>query len=463
MASSLSTNISLPFEWTPRKYQIPFLSDMHGGLKRAMLVWCRRSGKDSTCLNYMATEAMQRVGTYYYMLPTQRQGRKVVWMGIGEDGRRIIDQAFPAVLRKRCLEDEMLIELVNGSIIQIVGSDSYDSIVGTNPVGIVFSEWALSDPRAYDFVRPILAENGGWAVFNTTPRGKNHAYDLRVMAAKNPLWHFSLMTADDTGHISKEDIDAERLSGMAEDRIQQEFYCSFDALSMGLIYDTYVNAMEAQTRIGAHNYDPRYPVTTSWDLGHRDATAILFWQRIGRSVYLIDYIEERGKDFPHFVKLVREKPYAYNVHILPHDGNRFEFGTGLTCQEVARQHGFPVTIAPKLSIEEGIQNVRALLPRVSVDMHNCARVIQAMRHYRYEEDEANKSVKSKPRHDWASHVMDALRYFAVTPETQGVVAQWAAEIVADAGNWVPPATMMGHNGGPPMDDYDPLHAYGTRQ
>lgn len=400
------------------------------------------------------------------MLPTQRQGRKVVWQGIGKDGRRILEQAFPQELRKRTLEDEMLIELVNGSVFQVVGSDSYDSIVGTNPIGVTFSEWALSDPRAYDFIRPILAENGGFAIFNSTPRGRDHLWEMKQRVEKlKDQWYFSLLTANDTGHISLEDIQAERDAGMAEDRIQQEFYCSFDALSLGLIYDSYVNAAETSNRISHFTYDPRFPVETTWDIGHRDACSILFSQKIRGKRYFIDMIEERGLDMPKAIEKVKSKPYRYTRHILPHDVNKIEFGTGLSAMEVARQFQFPVTVAPKLSIEEGIQQTRALFPLFHFDIGNCQRLVQCLRQYHYEADEDEKTVAPKPAHDWSSHTCDALRMLAVTPEEQGIMPTWADWLVNEAvtgSNWQHQMHQQ-HNSAwqraAASGDYDPLSAY----
>jgi hypothetical protein len=172
----------------------------------------------------------ERIGTYYHCLPTYNQGRKVIWDGRDKDGFKFTDH-FPKDLRKSTNNTEMKIEMRNGSIWQIVGADNYDSVVGANPVGIVFSEWAVSDkyPDAWDYFRPMLAENGGWAVFIYTPRGRNHGFELYQMALRNPEWFCQLLTVDDTGAITKADIESERQAGMSEDMIQQEFYCSFIA------------------------------------------------------------------------------------------------------------------------------------------------------------------------------------------------------------------------------------------
>ena len=157
---------------------------------------------------------MQRVGMYWHMLPEAAQGRKVIWDGIDRQGRRIIDQAFPKEIRKTQNEHEMKIEFINGSIWQVVGSDNYNSLIGANPVGIVFSEWSVAKPSAWDYMRPILAENGGWALFIYTPRGRNHGYDIYKVAKTNPAWFSQLLSVDDTKILHPQMIQDERASIM---------------------------------------------------------------------------------------------------------------------------------------------------------------------------------------------------------------------------------------------------------
>ena len=112
-----------------------------------------------------------------------------------------------------------------------------NSIMGTNPVGCVFSEYSLQKPGGWDLVRPILADNGGWALFNSTPRGLNHLYEIYQMARREPDWFCELLTVDETGAITVEQIDKERRAGMPESLVQQEFYCDFTASSPDKLID----------------------------------------------------------------------------------------------------------------------------------------------------------------------------------------------------------------------------------
>lgn len=223
--------IDLPYQFNFRDYQQPIWDAMVvNDIKRGITVWPRRNGKDLTAINILAAKSTQRVGLYLYMAPFANQVRQIIWMGADGSGKKFIDY-IPHQLIKSKSETRMEITLHNGSVIKLCGSDNIDAIMGTNPVGIVFTEFSLHKPDAWHFLRPILAENGGWALFNGTPRGLNHFYQLFRAAEKNSLWLTQYLTRDDTGVPSLEAINEDRASGMPESLIQQEYYCSWTASS----------------------------------------------------------------------------------------------------------------------------------------------------------------------------------------------------------------------------------------
>lgn len=221
------TPIQIPHKFTPRDYQLPLFQAMDAGTKRAILVWHRRAGKDKACWNYMIKRAVERVGTYFYFLPEYSQAKKVVWDNIDNDGFKMIHH-IPQELVKATNATDLKIELVNGSVIQLMGADNFSkSGVGTNPVGVVLSEYSINNPQVWGFLRPILKVNGGWAIFNFTPRGQNHAYQLLKMAEDYEEWFTQILTVDDTGILTKEDIEAELREGMSQAMVDQEYYCKF--------------------------------------------------------------------------------------------------------------------------------------------------------------------------------------------------------------------------------------------
>lgn len=220
-------SITIPHRFEPRDYQLPLFKAMDSGINRAVIVHHRRAGKDKTCFNYMIKRAVEEVGTYFYFLPTYAQAKKVIWDNIDNDGFKMLDH-IPRELIANKNATELKIELVNGSVIQLIGADKFsDSGVGTNPRGVVFSEYSINKPEVWDFVRPILRVNGGWAIFNFTPRGQNHAFKLLEMAKTNDKWFWEVLTIEDTDVLKPEDIEEEKKAGMPQDMIDQEFYCKF--------------------------------------------------------------------------------------------------------------------------------------------------------------------------------------------------------------------------------------------
>lgn len=410
-----SVNISLPYNFHTRQYQRQFFDAMKKGCKRAVLVWHRRAGKEKTSWNFMIMQAAKKTGIYYYFFPHFSQGRKILWDGIDKDGFRFLDHIPKDLIEGHPNSTEMKIRLKNGSIIQIIGTNNIDSIVGTNPIGCVFTEYSLQDPTAWQLIRPILRENGGWAVFNFTPRGANHGKEIFDMASNNPDWYCQLLTVDNTGIITEADIQAERDAGMSEDFIQQEFYCSWTMGVEGSYYAKYMQDARDEDRVGRVPYDPQARVFTAWDIGYGDSTSIIFYQIIGQEVHLIDYYENNGKGLPHYAKYLQEKPYIYGDHFAPHDIDSHAFSSGLSAREVGASLGINFIPLPtlKLRIDDGIEALRGLFPRIWIDEKKCTKLIKCLENYRKEFDVKYNVYKSRPVHDWSSHGADAARYLAI--------------------------------------------------
>ena len=396
---------------------MPLWSALEAGTKRAVAVWHRRAGKDSLSLNWTARSAMLRPGVYWHMAPTQRQVRKIVWDNIDGQGRRIIDQVWPKKIRENTRDQEMQITLKNGSMWQCVGSDNYDSLVGSNPVGVVFSEFSIADPKAWDYVRPILAENGGWALFIYTPRGPNHGKDLYDMAIHEKEWFAEILTVNDTNAIPLTAVDDERRAGMSEAMIEQEFFCSFSGIVDGSYYGKLMQDARNNNRLTSAPYETKEPVITAWDLGTSDDTAIWFVQIIGLEIRVIDYYENRGVGIQHYAKVLKEKDYYYKEHLMPHDAGHQQLATGSSLAKQLNQLGVkPTRVLPReknLSDEVGIQAVRDLLPKCWFDHEKCKQGIKALELYRRDYDDKREVFKERPLHDWTSHAADAFRYLAM--------------------------------------------------
>lgn len=434
-------NIELPYNWTPRTYQVPVWKHFQGPEegKRGICVWHRRAGKDLLALNLIATKLFERVGTYWHVLPLYKQARSIVWNGFTRDSRAFLDH-FPRELIKNRLNNEMRLHFLNpsdssaeGSIYQAIGSDDPNSLIGTNPIGVVFSEWSVTNPSVWDYVRPILRENGGWALFIYTPRGHNHGYSL-LQNGKKAGWFIDIRKAgsgseatkrhDGLPVLSDADIEEERRSGMPEELIQQEFFVSFEASMAGAYYSKQIEQAEKEGRVTAVGYEPRLPVSTAWDIGFKDATAIIFFQKHGLEIRVIDYYENSGESLVHYARELKNREYVYDVHYMPWDAEVKEWTSGKSRVEVARGLGLKVRIVPQHEVQDGIDHVRNIFPRLIFNGVKCERLIDAIKTYRKERLEDKERItatgqrqpffKDVPFHDWTSHGCDALRYMTWT-------------------------------------------------
>ncbi len=419
--------MSIPIEskihlnrFKPRHYQLPLFDAIENkGYKRALLIWPRRAGKDLCVFNLCIRAALKKIQVIYYIFPTYSQGRKVIFDSITNDGRRILEY-IPKELIESINSQELKIRFKNGSLLQIVGSDNYDALMGTNPQLCIFSEYALQDPRAYQYIRPILTANDGCAIFLSTPRGKNHLFSLYEMAQRSVEWFCQKLTVEDTGHISLHEIEREKSMGeMSEDLIQQEYYTSFTMGVEGSYYAKYLDRMRVKAQIGSVPWETGFKVFTAWDIGVRDSTCIIFFQVIGQTIRLIDCYENSKQGLEHYVKVVEQKPYSYAKHIAPHDIKVTEWGSGMTRIEKARNLGINFTVASDVSIEDGIESVRSAFSKIWIDEVSCRPLIKALENYRQEYDIRKKVYKSQPLHDWSSHFADCMRYLCISlPKTR---------------------------------------------
>lgn len=422
--------IVIPQNWKPRLDQVPLWHYLENGGTRAVECAHRRWGKDDVSLHFTATQAVQHVGNYWHLLPQYNQCRKAIWEAVNpKTGKKRIDEAFPEEIRRRTRNTDMYIEFINGSSWQLVGSDNFDALVGSVPRGVVFSEYALSDPRCWAYLSPILEENHGWAAFISTSRGDNHFHSLLRMAMSTPGWFGQILTAKQTPVFTADDlarIRAELIAtfgdDMGEAMYQQEYMCSFQGAVLGAYFAKQMARAEAEGRIGAVPHQPGIEVDTFWDLGVDDSMTIWFIQHIGSKHHVIDYYENSGYGLEHYAKVLLGKPYEYGNHYMPHDANAREMTNNEIARsrkEVAEDLGISPVIVVKRAknidviIQYQIPAARNILPSCWFDKENCAQGISALKNYRAEYDEEKKKLGNRPLHDWSSHGSSAFIVFAV--------------------------------------------------
>lgn len=407
--------LTIPYSFTPRDYQVPIFKAIDSWYKRIIQVRHRRAWKEKTDINIVAKKMLEKVWTYYYVFPTYTQWRKILRDWIDKSGFKFTDH-IPKELRESTNNQEMKIELKTWSIFQVVWTDRIDTIVWTNPIWVIFSEYSLQNPLARDYVRPILAENWWWAIFNFTPRGENHAFDLLQFALEDDTRYTSVLTVDDTKAIPKEVLEQERkeiIHKNWDDAIfQQEYYCSFEAAIQWAYYGELMKQAKEEWRITRLPYEHALWVYTARDLWMSDSTSIWFFQVYWKEIRLIDYYENQWESLEHYVNVLKEKWYRYNDHFLPHDVEVRELSSWISRKQTLYNLWLSCTVVPQMNIMDWINAVRAILKYCWFDKEKCDFWIKALRNYHKDYDEKAKTYRKTPKHDWSSHWADSFRYLA---------------------------------------------------
>lgn len=452
--------------WQPRPDQLPLWSYMEHGGTRAIEIAHRRWGKDDIALHFTAIAANDvgyegcrgRIGNYWHMLPLATQSRKAIWEAVNpRTGKRRIDDAFPREVIEDRREGDMFIRFKCGSTWQVVGSDNFQGLLGSPPVGLVYSEWALADPHSWALLSPILEENGGKALFITTPRGRNHAHRMyesfKQRMAQGQDYFAQKITADDTPVFTPE-----RLVNARQDLVdiygeddgdalfQQEYYCSFDAPLVGAYYAKLIAWLENNGRItDAVQWDPHYPVETAWDLGFSDDTSIWWYQVVGGELRVLDYYFANNQAPDHYAEEINDRNLMYgwryyqddprsSLHWVPWDARPKTLASGgKSLLEIFWfDHHIGMRVAPNVSVRDGIDNVRKLL-RKTWFHPRCVKGLDCLRNYRREWDEDRKCFKDVPLHDWTSHGADAFRILANAYQQRERVAQPFTDVKTHSG------------------------------
>lgn len=403
-------------DYKPRPYFLPY----HEREQRwSCIVAHRRAGKTVATVFDLLTCALgtkKQNGRYAYIAPYYSQAKAIAWDYL---------KRYSAPIGAKISESELSVELVNGSRVRLFGADNPDALRGIYLDAVALDEYAQMSDRLWgEVVRPTLADRKGRATFIGTPRGHNAFHELYQSVKDDPDWYVRVYRASETGYVAADELDAARRQ-MSEEQYAQEFECSWAAAIQGSYYGRLLEAAERDGRVRSVNADTGLPVETWWDLGIGDSTAIWFAQRSGPEVRLIDYYENSGEPLAHYVGVIDERRkaggYKAGKCVLPHDAMQRSLETGTTRVDTLRTLGMDAVVLEQSKLEDGIEAVRRLLPNCYFDSLRCARGLDALRQYRAEYDERNRTYRKRPVHDWSSHGADAFRYGAMHKAT---VKKW---------------------------------------
>lgn len=372
----------------------------------------RRMGKTVSAINQLIHSSLlcdKPSPRFAYIAPTYSQCKRIAWDYLLQYTRPLGAIANVAELRVDFM----------GRRISLYGADNPDSLRGIYLDGVVLDEIGDMNPYIFsDVVRPALADRLGYAMFIGTPKGNNHFKDLRDRADKSSDgWKLLEFKASDTKLLDAGELSSAK-NEMGDDKYNQEFECSFHAAVEGSYYGKIINDLEQQQRITIIPREELSKTFCAWDLGMSDSTAIWVAQVVGKEIRLIDYYENHGQGLDTYVSYIRDNGWSHATQLLPHDVVVRELGTGKSRKEVLESAGLEITVVPKLSVQDGIQAVRQMLPRCWFDK-DVKQGLDALRNYRRNYDEKRNVFYDSPLHDWCSHAADAFRYLAVGLDESG--------------------------------------------
>ena len=388
--------------------------DFHERKQRwAVIVAHRRCGKTVSCINELIYKALiegKEDGRYAYVAPYYSQAKNIAWDYLLRFSKPVMAKAN---------QSELWVELITGARIRLFGADNADSLRGLYLDGIVLDEYADMRPRIWgEIIRPLLADRLGWAVFIGTPKGHNAFWDIYNSATKDDNWYAKTLRASQTGLIPESEL-TDAAKSMTQDQYLQEFECDFESAILGAYYGKEMRQLTDQGRITDIEYDPMFPLFSSWDLGYSDDTTIWTWQVVHGEVRFLDYHTSNGQSIPFYTGYIaqQEQKYGakYKYHYLPHDARAKTLASG--GKSIIEQLSVKIKlesmkIVPNLSLQDGIQATRMMLLRSWFDP-KCEEGIECLRQYERSYNEDKKIFSDKPLHNWASHGADAARMAAV--------------------------------------------------
>lgn len=391
--------------YAPHTKQLAIHKDTH---RFKVLNWGRRTGKSTLAANYTLMQATQIVGRYWIVAPTYKQAKNIYWLDI-------INNQIPKELIKKRNEQELIVTLINGSIIELKGADNEDSLRGAGIKGLVLDEYAFMKPNVWELIlRPMLADSLGWAIFISTPNGFNHFYDISTDAQTDERkdWWYSHATTYDNPHILDTEIDEIKID-TTEDQFAQEYMAEFRKMA-GLVYKDF----DREVHVVAGKDLPDIDMCTNVigiDFGFTNPTAAVFVAiDYDQNWWIYDEIYKPGMTTEQTHKILSTKM-----------GNRFfsqRIGDSAATQEIANLNATPFSMGiepvrkTKDSITSGIRLINDALkiqegtgkPKLFI-AENCKNLIYEFETYHYPDGKMNKNAPEDPVKE-NDHALDALRY-----------------------------------------------------
>lgn len=407
------------------------------GAKFVLLLWHRRAGKDIFGIQVLTRLAIEKTGTYMYILPQKNQVRTAIFDEYDNDGKRLLDY-IPKEIISKIDNLNMTIYIKNSqkkiSKIIFTGSDA-DSKVGGNIKGVVFSEMAICNPNIYYLIEPMLRANKGRCLMITTPRGKNHVYDLynTYKRDKTGTKYAEIKTIEETVNhfnapiISKKDFQDAIDSGVPYEVAMQEYMCSFEVALEGAYYKNQIHELEKNIdkRFFTARPNPSLQLYASFDIGgaNKDNDECVLWlfQIYNNNIYINECFHSKGQITDYYLDFLDAYANEYKLMtkptvVLPHDAKRVENTSGRSQIDYVRARHFPVILIQKTdSVLEDIIFVRKYFNRTMWNTSGTMVGLDMLKGYTKKYD--RKTMKyddATPLHNRNSNFADSFRYCVIS-------------------------------------------------
>jgi hypothetical protein len=406
-----------------RPYQREILDALSNGDKQHVFLCVgRRSGKSFLNFyisNYMICKHWDEIYHVIIFCKEKAQSKRVFSKNVMDNGRGLF-----SILHPEAKYNKYDAEIVypNGSIISFAGSDNMETERGGRARLLILDEYATYKYPIEAFIPFLQDERRDHILVSSTPRGKNHFYDLKLYAEKKDNWFVMHKSSVELGLITQEEVD--NLPG-DKNFIAQEYLASFEASNAGSIYPTPVV-------VPLMNIIPNLPIYCGVDLGRmHDATAFVFCQVIDEEIRIILTKEYTNMIFNEVIADVKYSLQQLNInfnivqYFLPHDGQIRNEITGLSRMDMFRQYGFNCQMSPFKSILEGIDLVRSIWYNIKWYEVNAFEGIENIKQYVIGID--GKPDDTKAMHKY-TNTADALRYLVMGLESKRLIKSWKDRI-----------------------------------
>lgn len=377
--------------------------------------WCclvvhRRGGKTYSSLQKLLLRALthKRPGPpcrYAYIAPTQAQAKDISWAYLKAFTHRI-----PGVSIN---ESDLKVTFQDGTVIRLYSGENYERMRGLYFDGVVIDEPEDIDPMAWpSVIRPCLSDYKGWAIWIGTIKGKKGQWQRYIAASKDDDWFSLLLKASDSGIIPADELE-DLKKGLDPDIYAQEFECDPNIGRPGAIYAKEVTTAESSGRVRPFEPDKGALVHTCWDLGSPENTRVIYFQRVGPWLYIVDHDTGLSLTTAERVAHMLAKGYSFGTHCLPHDAASKRPGGLSFVEELAAAGLKNVSVIPRTDdIERRINRMREMFPNIYFNDPKTKHLLESLENYRRKIEQTSAAIMSVIVHDWASHDADAFGYIA---------------------------------------------------